>query len=213
MKGKSKPCVIPVWWQHVSMLNQSVYFIREHVGFLKLSDAYDILDPATEQQIGLAREEISGLMKALRLLVNKQLLPTCIRVYASSGEEVGDLQFAIKRGVSFLRPKVQVLDANGDSLGYFKAKAFSIGATFRVFTHDDEEVALVKGDWKGWNFRFLKGEHEIGTITKKWSGMGKELFTSADNYVISLNGEPNETLNTLLLAAGLAVDCVFKESK
>ncbi len=194
------------------MLNRSTYFIREHVGFMKLSDTYDILDPETQVQIGIAKEEISGGMKALRLLVNKKMLPTRINVYAAtSGEDIGDLQFSIKRGFTFLRAKVDVLDGQGTDLGYFKAKLFSLGGGFRVFTVDGQEVALVKGDWKGWNFRFLRGEEEIGSITKKWNGIGKELFTSADNYIITLKGEANETVSTLLLAAGLAIDCVLKE--
>jgi hypothetical protein len=37
------------------------------------------------------------------------------------------------------------------------------------------------------------------------------MFTSADNYIVSINGTPDATLNLLLLAAGLAVDAVFKE--
>jgi hypothetical protein len=43
--------------------------------------------------------------------------------------------------------------------------------------------------------------------------MGKELFTTADNYMISLASDaagPPETA-ALLLAAGLAIDIVFKE--
>ena len=41
--------------------------------------------------------------------------------------------------------------------------------------------------------------------------IGKELFTSADNYIISLNEEPTPADAVLLLAAGLAVDTVYKE--
>jgi hypothetical protein len=68
--------------------------------------------------------------------------------------------------------------------------------------------------WKGWNFRFLdKSENEIGAITKKWAGIGKELFTSADNYMIALNQEPEPAKAILLLAAGLAVDVIYKETQ
>jgi uncharacterized protein YxjI len=74
----------------------------------------------------------------------------------------------------------------------------------------------VKGDWKGWNFKFLTSAgREIGTVTKKWAGLGKELFTSADNYVISIS-DPSmagPAASALLLAAGIAIDIVFKESK
>ncbi len=39
-----------------------------------------------------------------------------------------------------------------------------------------------------------------------------QLFTSADNYVIALTQEPKPSEAILLLAAGLAVDTVYKES-
>jgi uncharacterized protein YxjI len=195
------------------MLNRKQYFIREHAGLLKLSDVYDILDPESKAKIGEAREEISGWVKALRFLINKSLMPTRIAVYEGSDDASKKLLFSIRRGVALFRPKVQIVDASGAAVGYLQAKAFSLGGAFRVFTADGTEVALVKGDWKGWNFRFLSGETELGVVTKKWAGLGKELFTSADNYIISINGAPDPAINLLLIAAGLAIDTVFKESK
>jgi hypothetical protein len=83
-----------------------------------------------------------------------------------------------------------------------------------VYDTLNNPVAEVKGDWKGWNFRFLDaGGNELGVVTKKWAGFGKELFTSADNYVISLSDHAPKERNVaaLLLAAGLAIDIVYKE--
>jgi len=195
------------------MLNRTQYFIREHAGLLKLSDVYDILDPESKTKIGEAREEISGLVKFLRLFINKSLMPTRIAVYEGADEASRKLLFSLKRGFTFIRPKVTIVDASGASLGLLQSKLLSFGGAFRVFAADGSEIALVKGDWKGWNFRFLSGETELGVVTKKWAGLGKELFTSADNYIVSINGAPNPAINTLLLAAGLAVDTVFKERK
>jgi uncharacterized protein YxjI len=195
------------------MLNRTQYFIREHTGFLKLSDVYDILDPHSKEKIGQAREEISGFVKFLRLFINKSLMPTRIAVYEGKDENAHKLLFSLKRGFTFLRPKVVIVDANGGGLGHLKSKLLSLGGAFRVFAADGAEIALVKGDWKGWNFRFLSGDTELGVVTKKWAGLGKELFTSADNYIVSINGAPSPSISTLLLAAGLAIDTVFKERK
>lgn len=194
------------------MLNRNQYFIREHAGLLKLSDVYDILDPVSQAKIGEAREEISGLVKFLRLLIDKSLMPTRIAVYALNGES-RTLLFSLKRSVALFCPRVSVIDATGASLGHLQSKLFSIGGAFRVFTPDNREIARVQGDWKGWNFRFLSGDTELGVVTKKWAGLGKELFTTADNYIVSINGAPAPAINTLLLAAGLAIDTVFKERK
>lgn len=195
------------------MLNRKNYFIREHAGLMKLTDTYDILDPETKLKIGEAREEVSGLVKALRFFVNKSLMPTRINVYQGGDVNSLRLVFSLHRGAAMFRAKVAIADAAGNSLGYLQSKAFSLGGAFRVFSADNEEVALVQGDWKGWNFRFLSGDQELGLVTKKWAGLGKEMFTTADNYIISINGEPNPTINILLLAAGLAIDTVFKEKK
>jgi uncharacterized protein YxjI len=199
------------WHAGGSLLERTTFFIKERVAVLKLTDIYDILDPATGQTIGIAKEEPPGWAKWLRLAVEKSKLPTAVNVYESEGQPA---VLSIRRGFTLLRAKVQVTTGDGRSLGYFKSKLISVGGGFHVFDAQDQQVAEVKGNWKGWDFRFIdKHGREIGTVTKKWSGLGKELFTSADNYIISLNdstaGSPDAS--ALLLAAGLAIDVVLKE--
>ncbi len=199
--------------QSNKLLDRRTFFIKEHVAVLKLSDTYDILDPVTNKVIGIAKEKPGDLMKALRLIINKRLLPTKVGVYEGTNyENESKRLFSITRGVTLFRPKVNILDHEDNFVGYFKAKLFSFGGAFRVFDAANREIALVKGDWKGWNFKMTNNSGtELGTVTKKWAGIGKELFTSADNYIISLKGELDQTNALLLLAAGLAVDIIYKE--
>lgn len=195
------------------MLNRKQYFVREHVGLLKLADTYDILDPETQQQLGIAAEKPGWAVHVLRLLLNKQMLPTQVHVYSGNDpENAAALLFSIRRGFTLFRSRVEIVTKEGNVVGWLQSKLLSLGGAFRVFNATGTEVALVQGDWKGWNFRFLDHQkNELGTVTKKWAGLGKELFTSADNYMISLNGEPDMVKAMLLLAAGLAVDTVYKE--
>ena len=191
------------------MLDITNYLVKERVGFMKLVDVFDIYNADTGEKIGVAIERPSGLVKALRLLINKRFMPTRVDIGPSENEPP---YVSIRRGITFLRSKIMIIGKGGTSLGYFKSKLFSLGGGFFVYNDNDEQVAEIKGDWKGWNFKFLSASgEEIGLVTKKWAGIGKELFTSADNYVISLSGEPDETRAALLLAAGIAIDTVFKE--
>lgn len=190
------------------------FVVKEHIGLLKLTDTYDIFDAQSQQQVALARETISGVMKVLRLLVNKQMLPTTVTV--TERDENGPVLFRIERGFTFIRPKVVVVDANGREVGYFRSKLFSLGGGFWVHDMSDQQVAEVKGDWKGRNFKFLDAnQQELGQVAMKWGGVAKELFTSADTYMVqiapSADGIPN--IKMLLLAAALAIDIVFKEGK
>ncbi|HVE69733.1 MAG TPA: phospholipid scramblase-related protein [Thermoanaerobaculia bacterium] len=192
------------------MLDRDTYIVKERPGIMKLASTYDLLDANTGAPIGIAKEEPPGMVKYLRLAMNNKWLPTIVNVYES---EAAPPVLSIHRGVALFRPKVHVT-AGGQQLGYFRAKALSIGPSFRIFDMQDREIGLVKGDWKGWNFQLLgtQGE-ELGRVTKKWAGLAKELFTTADTYVISLS--PSATgrrdIAQLLLAAGLAIDTVFKE--
>jgi uncharacterized protein YxjI len=193
------------------MFNRKTFLVKERVGILKLADVFDIYDPATGARVGVAKENISVALKLLRFVVNKRLLPTVVEVRE---EEGGRVVLAMRRGFTLVRSYVTVTDGLGKEIGRFKSKLFSIGGGFHVLDGTEQPVAEITGDWKGWNFRFLTPDGtEIGRVTKKWAGLGKELFTSADNYVISLSDSHviRADAMPLLLAAGLAIDTIYKE--
>lgn len=195
------------------LLDRKTFLIKEQVQFMKLSGTYDIFDPESQQQIGVAKEEPRGIIKLLRLFISKLMLPTKVVVYDI---EESSPVLSMDKPFSWFRSKVNIYDRNGSCLGYFRSKLLTLGGGFFVFDTNERQIAEIKGDWKGWNFKFLNSNgNEMGLVTKKWAGIGKELFTSADNYIISLNNtdEQGPELSTLLLAAGLAVDIVFKEKK
>jgi uncharacterized protein YxjI len=195
------------------LLTRRQFLVKERVSMMKLADTYDLFDPATGSAIGVARDEPAGWAKWLRLLVSKQLLPTTVRVYESEGAPAS---LTLTKAPALLRPTVVVLDASGRELGRLRSKLFSLGGGFWVHDPSGQPIAQVKGDWKGWNFRFLDQHgRELGQVTKKWAGLGKELFTSADNYLIALDDASSSRPDTaaMLLAAGLAIDLVFKEKK
>jgi uncharacterized protein YxjI len=194
-----------------SLLNHRIFLVKERVAVLKLTDAYDIFDPASNRQIGIAKEVTPIWVTLLRFLIDKGKLPTKVNIFEDESQPP---VASIQRGFTFLRSKIKVTGPGGKPLGYFRSKFISLGGGFHVFDNNDQQVAEVKGNWKGWDFRFLtKNGREIGAVTKKWAGLGKELFTSADNYVISLSdiGSAGPEAGALLLAAGLAIDIVFKE--
>ena len=90
------------------------FFVREHVGVLKLTDTYDILDADSQHQIGVAKDEPAPWAKYLRLLVSKQLLPTTVNIYENE-----QLVLSIHKPFVFLRSKVTVTKADGQNLGTF----------------------------------------------------------------------------------------------
>lgn len=192
------------------LFDRNTWIVKERPGVMKLVDTYDLLDAQTGQPIGIAQEEPPGIIRYLRLVMNNRWLPTVVNVYERQNEPP---VLSIHRGVALFRPKVTV-STNQQQIGYFIRKVISLGPSFRIFDNQDREVGMVKGDWKGWNFQLLgpSGE-ELGRVAKKWAGLALELFTTADTYAITLApaATGRRDVAQLLLAAGLAIDTVFKE--
>jgi uncharacterized protein YxjI len=192
------------------ILTRNVYLVKEHIGIFKAANNYDIYDPVTGTVIMECREERLGfLTKILRFTDYKRMTPFDIQIRTPEGQQV----VCVKRGISLFLSKVQVLDENDHVIGGFKQKFFSIGGAFNVLDANETPVCQLKGKWTGWDFRFLDGETELAHVSKKWAGIGKELFTSADNYVLEISDTvPVESIaRQLILAAVMCIDMVLKE--
>jgi uncharacterized protein YxjI len=106
-----------------------------------------------------------------------------------------------------------VLDENNMLVGRFRQRLLSLGGKFLVMDVHDNLICTLKGKWTGWNFKFIKDNVEFAQVSKKWSGLGKELFTSADNYMLQIDERTpeNNSIRLLILAAVMCIDLVLKE--
>ncbi len=193
-----------------SVLNRHFFFIKEHVGMFKAANNFDIYDPESNQMQMICREEKLGFFtKMLRFTDYKRMTPFHIEVRSTEGEKI----LTIKRGVSIFLSTVQVLDENDELVGEFKQKLFSIGGKFDVLSPSGQTLCKLVGKWTSWDFKFEKDGVELGHVSKKWSGIGKELFTTADNYILEVNDSvpQGNSVRYLILAAVLCIDMVLKE--
>ena len=191
-------------------LEKNLFLVKEHVGMFKAANNFDIFDPETGQPILYCREENLGFFtRMFRFSDYKQFTPFEIEIRTPQGETI----IRVKRGVTLIASKVEVFDAAGELLGAFKQKLFSIGGAFTVLDPNDQPICELKGKWSSWNFSFRAGDNELAHVSKKWSGLGMELFTSADNYVLEIAPEvPSESsIRKLILAAVMCIDMVLKE--
>jgi len=192
------------------LLSKNLFLVKEHVGMFKAANNYDVYDPETGSAIMKCREpKLGRLTQLLRFTDLKQNTPFDIHLTDTSGRPI----LRITRGVSILLSRVSVLDADDVEVGGFKQKLFSVGGAFDVLDQNESVLCSLRGKWTGWEFKFLAGDTEFARVTKKWAGVGKELFTSADNYVLEISDSvaPDSRLRILILAAVLCIDMVVKE--
>ena len=192
-------------------LNGNLFFVKEHVGFFKAANNYDVLDPVTGEIILECREEKLGfLTKLMRFTDLKRATRFDIQIRTPDGQSV----VRITRGFSLFRSTVNVLDESDQRIGGFRQKLLSIGGAFTVMDDMDRPICTLKGKWTGWDFRFLDPDGgELAHVTKKWAGVGKELFTTADNYILEIADTvaADSTVRQLVMAAVMCIDMVLKE--
>jgi len=190
--------------------NRNLFFVKEHIGMFKAANNYDIFNPDTQEMIMTCREEKLGFFtKLLRFTDYKRMTPFNIEIKTATDEKV----LTVKRGVAIFLSTVEVFDENDLLIGRFKQKFFSIGGKFDLYDTNNNILCTLKGKWTSWDFKFLKDNIEFAHVSKKWAGIGKEMFTTADNYMLQIDERvPNDNpIRLMILAAVMCIDMVLKE--
>ena len=193
-----------------SILNRNLFFVKEHVGMFKAANNYDVLDPETQEIILNCREENMGTFaKMLRFSKYKKLTPFLITIKTPTDDKI----LSVKRGWTIFRSVIEVFDENEGLVGTFRQKMLSLGGKFELLAPDGSLLCTLKGKWTGWDFKFEKDGQMFAQVNKKWAGLGKELFTTADNYIVAIEDSvaKDHPMRIMIMAAAMCIDMVLKE--
>jgi uncharacterized protein YxjI len=193
------------------LLKRRRFVVKEHGSLMSSKDSYDLLDADTGNMIGQAKAATGWFGMLMGLAVGKEKRPLTIEVRDAGGE----LVFSVRRSGLIFR-KTQLLDARGRVLGRYKAKLISLTGGFNVYNGKGEHVAEIRGKWLKSEYRFLSPDgDEMGLVSKKWGGMARELFTTADTYGVEIAaGHADDTrAKMLILGAAIAIDAMFQKKK
>jgi uncharacterized protein YxjI len=193
-----------------NFFESNTYFIDEKVNFFKFENCYQIYNDKGEN-IGAIKQKLNIGQKLLSLLISKTMLPFFLEIRDSND----NLEVTISRGWTFLLSKITIKNAQGEAIGYIKQKFKLFSPTFNIFNTSEELIAEISGDWKAWNFKINDASNnQIGSISKKWAGAMKELFTSADKYNVQIEENYANLENKIAILAGaITIDMVLKEKK
>ena len=146
----------------------------------------------------------------LSLLFLQTLRPFEIRIVTPDDQ----LLLSVRRPFRFYFHEVTVHDNNGRLLGTVR-RDFSL--VRRLYTVSDTtgqpRLQLFGPILHPWTFEIRKGSVCCGRIAKKWSGIGKEMFTDADNFGIEFPADAPAEVKAVLLGAVFLIDFVHFEKK
>lgn len=187
------------------------YFIDEKLNLFKFENAYKIYND-TGENIGAITQRLSVGEKILRLVVNKKILPFQLDIH----NHEGDVQTTIQRGWTFWLSKIEVLNSTGKLIGVIKKKFKIFNPEFEIYNSSGVLIATVKGNFHAWDFEIKDTSNKvIASINKKWNGLAKEIFTSADKYNVRIDPAFSASVEQkqAVVSCAITIDMVLKESK
>lgn len=193
-----------------NFFNSNSYFIDEKVNMFKFENAYQVYNEKGELT-GAVKQKLTFGQKMLRIVLNKSMLPFLLEIRNDKDR----LEATISRGWTFWMSKIVIADAHERPIGIIKQKFKLFKPKFTILDMNEKELAQITGDWKAWDFTIKDStETTIGVINKKWAGAIKEIFTTADKYNVSINGEiEDKNTRIAIISAAITIDMVLKEQK
>lgn len=109
----------------------------------------------------------------------------------------------------FFLPEFKIYDSSNQFIGSIKTR-FGIVAKFEIYDKNGKLLFYCEnGLIHRWTFNIFNSkskETQIALISKKWSGIGKESFTKADNFLIDFDKITEELDKKIILSLSIIID-------
>ncbi|MBB3676712.1 phospholipid scramblase-related protein [Modestobacter versicolor] len=195
-------------WPRSVLLEQPVLVVSQKTKLIELTNEYAVFDGNGQQQGAVVEVGQSTVKKAVRLLSSfDQFLTHRLEVRDATGPVL-----VLTRPAKLVKSRVQVARPDGSPVGEIvQANAFG-KIRFDLVVGGQLLGAIQAENWRAWDFAITDGSgREIARITKKWEGLARTVFTTADNYVVQVHQRLEEPLASLVLASALTVDTALKQ--
>jgi len=192
-----------------SLLDEPVLVVNQKAKILELTNEYAVYDQQG-QQLGSVVQVGQGMVrKAVRLLTSyDQFLSHKLEVRDQRGAVVMNLV----RPAKLMKSRVIVSLPDGREVGQLRQEN-AIGKIRFAIESGGQRIGSINAEnWRAWNFSIKDNtETEVARITKTWEGLAKQMFTTADNYVVQIHRRLEDPLRLLVVASALTVDTALKQ--
>jgi uncharacterized protein YxjI len=184
--------------------------ISQKAKLVELTNQYVIRD-AEGNELGYIQEEgQTKAKKVLRFVSNvDQFLTHRLAIYDTGGNKI----LQMTRPAKLIKSRLKVEDGSERPVGEIVQENVFGKIRFQMMNTSGEPVGEIRAEnWRAWDFAIVDSAGtEIGRIDKKFVGILKAAFTTADNYIVDIQSGVTGDLRLLLLAAATAVDTALKQ--
>ncbi len=175
---------------------------------IELTNEYAVYDGQGQQIGAVVQVGQSTAKKVLRFVSNfDQFLTHRLEVRDARGPVL-----VLTRPAKVVRSRLVVQRPDGAPVGEIvQANVFG-RIRFDLLANGALVGAMQAENWRAWDFAITDAAGvEVARITKKWEGLARTLFTTADRYVVLLHYRLPDPLASLVLASALTVDTALKQ--
>ena len=195
-----------------NLLELDRLIFSQRAKLIELTNEFHIRDE-NGNDVGFVREEgQSKAKKVMRFLTDvDQFLTHRYAVYDAAGDKVMEMV----RPRKFVKSRVEVTGGDGRKVGEIVQKNVFGKIRFDLDSATSGALGQIRAEnWRAWNFAIVDPtEHEVARITKKWVGVAKAVFTTADNYVLEVQPGVSGDMRIMVLAAAVGVDTALKQDE
>lgn len=193
-----------------SLLEANQLVINQKAKLVELTNQYAIRDVEGNDIGYIEQEGQSKLRKALRFVTDvDQFLTHRLAVFDAEGRKLLEMT----RPRKIFKSKLHVEDGAGRSVGDIVQQNVFGKIRFNLLGPQGNRLGQIRAEnWRAWNFSVVDAtEQEVARVTKKFVGVAKAVFTTADNYIVEIEPALDGDLRLLALAAAAAVDTALKQ--
>lgn len=193
-----------------ALLDRDRWVFHQKTKLIELNTEFAILDE-DGKQIGVVRQEGQSQLKKIARLASSldQFMTHTLAVYDENGAKVVELT----RPRKVFKSSVLVKDATGADIGRIVQKNMMGKIKFALQDGAGTDLGSLNGEnWRAWNFSIKDAAgQEVARITKTWEGLIRTAFTTADHYLLEVNGNLAPALRPIVLASAAGVDLALKQ--
>ena len=192
-----------------TLFTESILVVNQKLKLIELNNQYSVFDSSGKQIASVNQVGQSTAKKLLRLV-------SSLDQYLTHKLEISDMKgqvlLRLTRPAKVFKSTVIVSDGTDREVGRIVQENM-IGKINFSLQVGQQQIGAIKGEnWRAWDFRIEDASGtEVARITKKFEGIAKTLFTTADNYVLNIHRPLEQPLISLVVAAALSIDTALKQ--
>ena len=192
------------------IFNYNRLIVNQKAKLVELTNEFMIRDENGADIGYIGQEGQSTARKVLRFVSSvDQFLTHNYSLYDITGQPV----MRLNRPAKFAKSTVNVMFPDGSPAGQIVQQNVFGKIRFGFTDNNGQQIGEIRAEnWRAWNFAIVDTqERERARITKKWGGILKASFTTADNYLVDIDPSLDGALRFMTFASAAAVDTALKQ--